>query len=163
MSNFAADKEQNELTARSATPCSTGAKPFLRRGSGLARYGGISGSPKGVVRRKSNSHASPYSQLKRSTSSSAITQPKSDTKEKTKPTTSDNRIMKTSKSCSKISNCASKLNSKSPTRSLNKDESHVRRPSKILKLKSVKQSSQGKISPKFDLDVINSNSEVSVT
>jgi len=27
------------------------AKPFLRRGSGLARYGGISGSPKGVVRR----------------------------------------------------------------------------------------------------------------
>ena len=159
LSNFAADKEQNELTARSATPCSTGAKPFLRRGSGLARYGGISGSPKGVVRRKSNSHASPYSQLKRSTSSSAITQPKSDTKEKTKPTTSDNRIMKTSKSCSKISNCASKLNSKSPTRSLNKAESHVRRPSKILKLKSVKQSSQGKISPKFDLDVINSNSE----
>ena len=27
------------------------AKPFLRRGSGLARYGGVKGSPEGVVRR----------------------------------------------------------------------------------------------------------------
>ena len=43
--------------AEEATPSpgqqrqTSSAKPFLRRGSGLARYGGVSGSPNGVVRR----------------------------------------------------------------------------------------------------------------
>ena len=153
-------KDSNEEIARSTTPASTGAKPFLRRGSGLARYGGISGSPKGVLRRRSNHNVSPYSQLKRSTSTSAVPQSKDDKKEEDnqlpKPTTS----MKQSKSCSKISNSASKLKPKSPTRrhssQANRNEVNSKRPPKTLKLNSMKKKTNEKTIIESNLDKISS-------
>ena len=129
------------------TPASTEAKPFLRRGSGLARYGGISGTPKGVVRRKSKSSGSPFGQMKRSTSTSTMTPARADkTEEKSRRVSTADGRMKQSSSCSKISDAiTSYSNKKSSVRqysvkSPNKIGSKANRiPPKTLKLKSVKK------------------------
>ena len=80
--------------------------------------------------------------MKRSTSTSAVTQPQHE--KKSKPTLSDTIKMKHSKSCPKISNSASNVKSKSPNRKIvsqtsNKIGSNLKRPSKTLKLNLVKK------------------------
>ena len=141
---------RNDLRTRAITPLCTGAKPFLRRGSGLARYGGISGSPEGVVRRKSKSNISPLGQMKRSISSIAMSKSQGDKEEKSRRvSTADGRINQ-SRSCPKISSAGCSTGKISPvrlfpSRTSNRTASKINKsPSKTLKLKSLKQQSNSK-------------------
>ena len=83
------------------------AKAFLRRGSGLARYGGVSGSPNGLVRRRIHS------------SGKLQTRARSQTSLNKTPSTPSS--MKTSASCSK-------LNAKQPLKPVLKKESLKLKP-----------------------------------
>ena len=137
----------NDSRTGAITPLSTGAKPFLRRGSGLARYGGISGSPKGVVRRKSKSNISPLWQMKRSTSNIAMSKGQGDKEEKIRRVSTADGRMKQSRSCPKISGAGCSTSKTSPvrrfpSRTSNRAATKINKsPSKTLKLKSLKQQS----------------------
>jgi len=123
------------------------AKPFLRRGSGLARYGGVKGSPEGVVRRIHSSgkiHTRNFS--KSSTNLAAKTPPQGQNgsgvphQPTLKPSSSCSKI--NSMSASAMPSLSSKKNSPAssskpspPTTSKQPVKSALKQPQKTLRLK----------------------------
>ena len=137
---------QDGLVIENITPSSTEAKPFLRRGSGLARYGGIAGSPKGRVRRRSRPSISPMCQMKRSTSNNTVSNQGRDADEdKPRRVSTAERKMKHSSSYPKISNAPIASNKESLARSQLTRQNMRTGPNvnkhapKSLKLKSLKK------------------------
>ena len=137
---------QDGVGIENTTPSSTEAKPFLRRGSGLARYGGIAGSPKGRVRRRSRPSISPMCQMKRSTSNNTVSNQGMDAEEdKPRRVSTAERKMKHSSSYPKIGNAPTASNKESLartqlTRQYMKTGQNVNKKApKSLKLKSLKK------------------------